>query len=127
MIPWSRLERRWCEALLAAVVPAAPGFPGLGALPLDGFWAALDGAAAPLLVLGLRAATWLLVLLGPLLWLGRPRLFTALGDADRDELLLRVAASRSYLVRQMATTLKAIACFAYLREPSVRAAVEAAP
>jgi hypothetical protein len=127
---WTPTERRWRDELLAALVPASPPLPGLGAVALDDFWPAFDAAAAPLLLLGLRAAVFVLAVLAPLILLGRWRLFSSLAPEERDRLLVRAVESRSYLLRQMVTTLKAVACFAYLRDPRVRAAIdgrEAAP
>jgi hypothetical protein len=127
VIPWTRLERRWCEALLAAVIPDFPPLPGLGTIALEPFWQIFDDAAAPLLTFGLRASTVVFCLFGPLLLLGKPCLFTSLSSDERDEMLVRAARSNRYLIRQMATTLKAMACFAYLRDPAVRIAVAAPP
>lgn len=123
MIPWTRFERRWRDALMAAVLPpAADGsLPGLGDLDLDGFWRELRAAAPPVLRAGLRASVWALAL-APLL-LGRRRTFLGLSADERDALLARAAGSRSYLLRQMALTLKTLACFAYFRDPAARAAV----
>ncbi|MCK6549094.1 hypothetical protein L6R52_24840 [Myxococcota bacterium] len=120
MIPWARFERRWLEALLAAMIPPSAARPGLAALDLDQFLDALFTAAPPLLRFGVRAATWALTL-GPPVFLGRISTFGGLSEEERDRMLVRVATSRSYLARQLAITLKLVASFGYLRAPEVRA------
>lgn len=111
---WTALERRWRDVALEAVMP---GFAEVDHGP---FWAALDRAAPPLLRLGFRVAVWT-VTWAPPLALGRLRTLPRLPPADRDRLLARLAGSRLYLARQLVTTLKLMACFAYLRAPAVRA------
>jgi hypothetical protein len=118
----TRLERRLCGSLLRAMIPPA-SLPGLADAALVDFWPELERAAAPLLLLGLRAATLLLGALGPLAWLGRWRLFPSLAPAEQDALLVRAAGARWYLVRQMVVLLKAVACWAHLRDGAVRARI----
>lgn len=121
MTGWTRIERRWRDALLAALIPRVEesGLPGLGELELASFWDVVEREAPSLVRLGLRTAVWCLTL-APILLIGRPRLFTGLDNGERDVMLNRAGSSRSYLVRQLVTTLKAFACFAYLRDPMVR-------
>jgi hypothetical protein len=115
------MERRWRDALLAAMIPAgdcaAP--PGLGELDTERFWREAQRTAPPLLRFALRLAVWALTWL-PLLIVGRARRFGALSPADQDRLLVRVSSSRSYLLRQLVQTLRVMACFAYFRAPEVR-------
>ena len=124
-IPWTDRERRWRDALFAALIPGdlAQGLPPLAELDLAPFWAELDGAAPPLLQLGLRASTLTLTML-PAAILGVPRPFPALDAAQQDLFLQRAAQSPIFLVRQMVLTLKTLACMAYLRDPRVRAVVD---
>lgn len=128
MIPWTRTERRWRDALFAASIPpgSSPGLPGLAALDLQRFWTLFDRTAPPLVKLGLRVAVWVLTF-APLFLLGRPRLFSGLGPDDADRLLVRAAGSRSYLLRQLPATLKILACFAYFQDPGVRARIAGPP
>ena len=129
---WSARERRWRDALMAALIPVGPPndgrpeqdpagrLPGLAELDTTSFWADLDQAAPPLLRLGLRVAVWALTWM-PLVLVGRLCTFPRLSPDAQDQLLSRAAASRWYLLRQLVTLLKALACFAYFREPAVRA------
>jgi hypothetical protein len=123
MIPWTRMERRWRDALLGAMIPARGALPAASALDLDGFWRLYHETAPPLLRVGLRAAVWALTLLAPF-YARWARLFPRLAPVEQDQVLKRAAGSSSYLVRQLAMTIKLLACFAYLRDPRVRAAVE---
>jgi len=127
VIHWTAFERRWRDALLAAVIPAPPDAerPGLGALDLASFWQSFAKAAPPLLGLGLRVAVWVLTL-APLFLLGKLRLFPSLAEPQKDRLLCRALGSRLYLLRQLVVSLKAVASFAYFSDPAVRAALDAA-
>ena len=125
MIPWSRVERRWRDALLGAMIPPGPGHPGIAGAPDAGHYLAdLDTRGPPLLRLGLRAAVWVLTWLGPLL-VGALRPFHRLPADARDRCLQAAATSRWYLLRQLVLTLKTVACLAYLRDPHVRDALDA--
>ena len=115
---WFGFERKWCDALFGAMIPAAGGRPGLGDLDLRAFWELFDEAAPALARLGLRAAVWILNLL-PLVF-GRFRTFSSLDPAGRDAFLAAAAGSRFYLVRQLMMTLKTFAVFAYFQDPGVR-------
>jgi hypothetical protein len=122
MIPWSAADRRWRDALLAAVIPRIDpeGLPGLEDLDPGRFFGELDRAAPPLLRFGFRAAVWVLTF-SPIFLLGKPRRFGALPPSDRDLLLGRAASSRLYLLRQLVLALKLVACFAYFQDPTLRA------
>ena len=121
MTSWTRTERRWRDALLAAMIPARAGqqLPGLQDLDTGPFWNEVGRTAPPLLRFALRLAVWALTWL-PLLVLGRPRGFGALSRRDQDRMLQRVASSQSYLLRQLVQTLRVMACFAYFKAPEVR-------
>lgn len=70
-------------------------------------------AHAPLLALaGLRAGLWM-VMLAPLLVLGRWRLFPGLTVVERVLLLDRLRRSKHYLVREAALLLKTVACLGF--------------
>jgi choline dehydrogenase-like flavoprotein len=121
MIPWTPLEARWRDALLAAMIPPDGDRPGLAELDLRAFWQAFEASAPPLLQLGLRAAVAALTLSPPFL-LRDVRPFPLLSRAERDRLLEHASASSSFSLRQMVLLLKTVACFAYFREPSTRRA-----
>lgn len=122
---WTALERRWCEALLSALVPGDGRLPALSELDLDAFWARYGAAAPPMLRFGLRASVDLLALSPPLL-LGRARTVAGLSPEEREELLERALSSPVFLIRQLATTVKLIGLMAYLRDPVARARVGSA-
>ncbi len=123
---WTAAERRWRDALCAALIPPGRALPGIAAVDTAPFWAEWERAAPPLLRFGARVAVWALTF-APLVVVGAPRLFPRLPRAAQERVLARAASSPSYLVRQLVVTLKLLACFAYLRDPSVRAALERAP
>jgi len=116
-----RFERRWLVRVFEAVLP--PGDPtlalGAAQAPMGNF---VDDflARAPLpAVLGLRAGLWL-VMLAPLLVLGRPRTFLGLSPADRFALLDRLRKSDLYLVRESATLFKIVACLGFCGLPPIQ-------
>lgn len=88
-------------------------------VPMDRFLAAVMRRAPLQFALGLRVALWL-VLLCPLLVIGRPRTFLGLSAADRARVLERLAASRSYAVRELPNLLKMVACLGWGSHPDVR-------
>jgi hypothetical protein len=120
----TRAEERWRDALLAAMIPGHAQLPPLAEIEVGDFWAVFQGSAAPLLRVGLRTAVLVLTLLGPLLLCGRWRLFPSLSPGDKQWMLERASLSRWYLLRQMTVTVKAVACFLYLRDGGVRLRVE---
>lgn len=117
---WMRFERRWRDALLEAIVPAhGDTVLGLAEVDTANFWPRFQERAPRLLRFGVRASVWLLTFM-PLITIGRFRTFGRLSPADRDRCLAKWNGHRSYLVRQLVTTLKIVACFAYFRAPAVR-------
>jgi len=120
-LPWLPMEQRWRDCLLAAVLPSEPatGRPGLGDLDPGDFWDRVRQVAPPLVLLGIRAAVWVLTWSPPLL-LGRLRTFGGLSPEQQDALLVRAASSRWYPLRQLVDLLKLMACFAYFRHRAVR-------
>ena len=106
-------------------MPAPPGDgtrsdgPALANLDLAAFWTRFQGAAPPLLRLGLRASVWLLTL-GPPVLIGRWRPFHRLPAADQDRLLVRLLDHPAYLARQLALVLKLVASFAWFQDEGTR-------
>jgi len=120
---WFDFERRWCRALLVAILPDGE-LPGIGAIDLEPFRSRLSTHAPPLLRFGLRASTWLLIWL-PML---DPRALRPLHRLPRhraDAFLARAAGSRLYPLRQAVLAAKTIACFALLHDDDVRRRVDA--
>lgn len=120
---WLGFERRWCDALFGAMIPASAGRPGVCDLDLAAFWAQYEESAPPLAKLGLRAAVWLLTLL-PIVF-GHLRPFTSLDPAQRDAFLVEASVSPFYLVRQLVMAVKTFAAFAYFQDAGARAHLEA--
>ncbi len=125
LVPWTRRERRWRDALCAAVIPppADGELPGFSALSTGEFWREVDQVAPPLLRLGLRGAVLGLALCPPVV-IGRLTTFDRLTPEEQDRVVTRVGQSRWFLARQLPMTLKLMACFAYLREADVRARID---
>jgi hypothetical protein len=121
MLTWTPLERRWGRDLLAAMIPANPdaALPGLGEVDLGSFWQRYERTAPPLLRFGFRFSVASLTLLGPAL-VGKATMFGRLTAAERDEVLRRAASSRFYVVRQLVTTVKLMACLGYFGDERVR-------
>lgn len=124
---WFGFEREWLATLVEAMIPGDPelGRPGVAGAENATFAAQLDVAAPPILRFGLRASVWLLTWMT--LWPGfggRP--FFRLDGDRRDRFLVWAGTTDAYLVRQLATTIKLIACFRYFHDPALRARAGAA-
>jgi len=111
----TRLERRWCRALLEACLP---GEGGLESVDLALFWPRFDAVAPLHLRLGLRLATWVLCF-GPLLMLRRP--LARLAPPARDEALRRMA--RWPGIGELVEVARIVACFALFDDDAVQAQV----
>lgn len=119
-------EKRVAETLFAAIVPGeTAGMPAFAALDRARFWECLRTAPGPSFGPGLRAMVHGLNLL-PLADRRFRRTFTALSPDERETLLVELASDERYAVRQMLTTLKMVACFAYFDDPVVRARFDVA-
>lgn len=112
-------EQRWLLSILKALLPSRADQPGFEAVNFSEFWPLFKQAATPLLVFGVRAATWF-VFWTPFYWIGRWRNFNQLSPDEQDRVINRAATAKFFLVRQMLNTLKIVACFAYFREPLLR-------
>ncbi len=122
MTHWTAAERRWRDAIAAAMLPRHGALPGFAehSAP-DAFWARLGEVAPPLLRHGLRAATWAITW-APLPICGRQ--FHRLAPIDREAFLRRFDESRWFLVRQLVLAWKLVACLGLLTDPAVRARVD---
>lgn len=74
---------------------------------------------------GLRAAIWLIEFFGPLISSGRPRRFSKLEPASREQVLKNMYQSKVYLIRQLVLLIKMTACFGWGASPGVRKALGA--
>lgn len=72
--------------------------------------------------IGLRLALWI-VALAPLFVLKKLATISSLREEQRGTVLERLLASKSYVVRQLTTSLKAIATMIYASSPAVAAAM----
>ena len=118
-------ERRWFAIVFETILPAgASDKVPLGArdVPLLRFVDDLFASAPFRMLAGFRVALWV-VFLAPLWLLGRPRLFGALSPGDRIDLLHRLRRNRVYMIRELPTLLKTVACLGYCGLPSVQAAI----
>lgn len=121
MQSWCKFERRWLAALVEAMIPAdrENDRPGVAAARVAAFDATLAAAAPPILRFGLRASVWLLTWMT--LWPAfGARPFHRLDADHRDRFLVWAGTTDAYLVRQLATTIKLIACFRYFDDPELR-------
>ncbi len=125
-VAWTGMERRWRNALCDAVLPARPSaaIPAFSESDPDAYWGELLDAAPPLMRFGLRASVWALTF-APILLLGTPALAPGLSLERRGELLRRAYASRIYPLRMGVEVLKLVTCFWALRQPAVRARLDA--
>jgi len=118
---WTGMERRWRDTLLDAMIPSIPAsrMPGINSLDLSSFWVEYLERAPFLLRAGFRLAVWIMTFL-PILTFFSSKPFHQLTPDQRDAFLIRASSSNSYLVRQLATTIKLIASLAYFHDPIVR-------
>jgi hypothetical protein len=124
-----RFERRWLLRIFAAILPSGvdPAQPrGAVDVPMGRF---IDDFVvhAPLVTLiGLRAALWL-VMLAPLVVLGRARSFLGLGATEQVDVLDRLRRSDRYFVRESALLLKLVACLGFCGLAAVQEPIGIAP
>lgn len=111
---WTGLERRWLVALIEAMIPPLPAREGGGAVPaadpaaLDlGLGLLLSGMPA-LQRLALRFAVWLVSWVGPL-FVGQMPTFSRLSHDHRDQVLVRMGGSDSFVIREMVVLIKLVA------------------
>jgi hypothetical protein len=116
----TKIERGWARVVLGTMFPSGvhPRVPGADVI--DG-GEALDDVVQtvpPRVALGLRAALLLLVL-APIAFL-KFRTLPGLPPAMRESVVLTVLSSRIYVVRQLATLLKAFGALMFVAAPGVR-------
>ncbi len=119
MFSW---EKRWLRAVLEAFAPDPTDVLALGETPIDYLDAFLTvkRSSTPRARLGLHLALWL-VALSPM-WLCRTRQSMAqLPLHERAQMLERLLTHPRYIVRELTTLLKLIACIAIWNVDSIRA------
>lgn len=118
-------ERRWFLTLASTIAPsgAHPKVSvGVPDVPLGAFLDDVFRRAPLQMRLGIRAATWVLTWM-PLLWRLKLRPFGRLRPEDRVALLSGLAASDSYVARELPNLIKIVACMGWAGDPRVQASL----
>jgi hypothetical protein len=119
----SSAEVRWIDVIFTAIFPDPPRSPipvTMSSLRPAEFYARLCREARWDHALTLRAAVWATAVFAPLVVLGRLATVTMLDESAREALLVGMAKSRHYLLRQLAFLLKAQAGQVYCAHEAVR-------
>jgi hypothetical protein len=119
---WNRFELEWARAALAAIFPGSreAGLAGIAEMDVGRHLADVRRHAPRRAVVALRLAIWL-VALAPLFTIGRFTTILRLGMAERERVLVRLASSPVYAVRQLTLILKTTGALLYAAAPAVRA------
>ncbi len=114
-------ERRWAELLFDALLGTGgdEGLPPFEAIDRAAFWQRLAAGTPPYFGPGLRATVYALTFL-PVTTPGLRRPLFALPRDARRAFVERLGDDERHTVRQMLSTLKILACFAYFEDPQVR-------
>ena len=117
----TRLEQGWAADVLTAFTEDEESglTPRAGEVDYVSAFRRMRRGSTTLARVGLRTALWL-VALAPLWLLGRVATFSALPAPERTELLIRLLAHRSFVVRELTLLLKLTAAMALLGTSSVR-------
>jgi hypothetical protein len=122
----ARFEERWAEAAMGAIFPGAPGdgFGDIRGMDLRGFLRQVVAIVPTQAAVGLRVAVWLCAL-APLFVIGKLSTLSGLAEADRERVVVRLAASRLYAIRSLVLILKTIGALLYAGDDAVRARMNA--
>lgn len=116
------IPRAWADPLFGAIIGPTEehGLPAFESIDLTGFYRTIETAPGPMFAPGLRAMITALTFL-PIAdrRFGKP--FYALDREARLRCIEALAEHDRYAVRQMVSTLKIMACFAYYEDERVRA------
>jgi hypothetical protein len=118
----TRVETAWVEAEMQAIFPGSSdeGLTGIGAMDVRGFITQTMRYMPPQAALGFRVAVWV-VALAPLLLLGRLATIAGLALPDREKVIGRLVASKSYAIRSFVLILKTLGALLYAGDDGVRA------
>jgi hypothetical protein len=120
---WWEFEYLWADALLSAMFPRSEQIPvGIEDMDVRGYWRSSLGRIPLVPAVGMRAAVWLLNF-SPLYAQRKFGTFYGLNPDARMTLLAELAKSEIYLVRQLATALKAHVAMFYARDARVLEAI----
>jgi choline dehydrogenase-like flavoprotein len=116
------IERSWAEALFDAILGPVEerGLPAFASIDKASFYEAIDHAPGPMFAPGLRGMVYAATF-APLAdpRFGKP--FFALDRAQRVRFVEELAKDTKFVTRQILSTLKILATFAYFEDPAVRA------
>lgn len=123
----TKLEISWAEASMGAIFPGSrdAGLTDIRAMDLRGFLAQVMATVPFQAALGLRLAVWI-VALAPLFVLRRFATIAGVDQAERESVIEKLLASRSYPVRSLVMILKTIGALLYAGDDAVRARMNAA-
>jgi hypothetical protein len=118
----TRIENRWAEAAIGAIFPGSrdEGLADIRAMNVAGFLRRVMRNVPFQPALGLRVAVWL-VALAPLVVLGRFATIAGLAVAEREAVVARLVASKSYAIRSLVLILKTMGALLYAGDDGVRA------
>jgi hypothetical protein len=116
------MEGAWAKATLSAIFPGSTDgrLAGIDAMDVRGYLASAMERIPFRAALGLRAAVWVAAL-APLFLLGRIVTIAALARAERENVVARLFASRSYGLRSLMMMLKTFGALCYAGDATVRA------
>lgn len=121
-------EKRWAEALFEAVLGPVEehGLPSFASVDKAGFYRAIETAPGPQFTPGLRGMIYA-ANFAPVLdpRFGKP--FSALDREARLRFVEAMSHQHGFVTRQILSTLKILATFAYYEDPAVRAGSASAP
>lgn len=118
----TRFETAWAEAEMQAIFPGSTdeGLTDIVAMDVRGFVTQTMRYMPFQAALGFRLAVWI-VALAPLLLLGRLATIAGLSLPDREKVVARLLANKSYAIRSLVMILKTIGALLYAGHDAVRA------
>jgi len=115
------MERHWRDTLIVAMIPKpSADLPSLQALDRSDFWRRFDGAAPIHLRWGVRLASFVCVVVVPLI-LGHVRGLGSMEPGPKDAAVQRM--TEMPLVGDLMELAKLVACLAYFDHASVQGVV----
>jgi hypothetical protein len=121
----TRWEGRWAEAAVGAIFPGSleDGLADIRAMDVPGFLQRVVRSVPLKAALGLRMAIWL-VALAPLVLLRRFATIAGLALEEREAVVARLVASKTYAIRSLVMILKTMGALLYAGDDSVRARMQ---
>jgi hypothetical protein len=118
-------EGRWAEAAIGAIFPGSveEGFADIQAMDVPGFLERVLRTIPLKAAFGLRVAIWL-VALAPLVLLRRFATIAGLALEEREAVVARLVASRTYAIRSLVMILKTMGALLYAGDDAVRARMQ---